>query len=181
MSKNEERLRNLSDSDRRQRGAPDESERTRDEPRETSDELRIEMFRQRLFQAGLPDPPRIDGYHMCWLSTESKGDSISDRQALGYELVTWSEVRGWGHAKANVEAQDGEPVRINEMVLAKISERLHRAYMHIAHHEKPAQYDEAILTAIENMQAKARGKTSIEEEEGIKDIRSQMRKASPFQ
>ena len=128
----------------------------------------------------LPDPPAIPGYRTTWLTTESPSDSIADRQSIGYQLVTWGEVRGWAHASANVGAQEGEPVRVREMVLAKISEGLWREFMHIAHHEKPASQDEAILTAIEDMNAQARGKTSLEEEEGIKDIRSQMRKASPF-
>lgn len=181
MSKNEtERLRDLSDSSRRTRGTPDESERTRDEARELSDEQRIAEFRQRLYQPVLPKPPQIPGYRTIWLSTESQSDSITDRQTLGYELVTWGEVRGWSHANANVGAQEGEPVRVKEMVLAKLSERLWREYMHIAHHERPAHADEAILTAIENMNAQGRGKTAVVEEEGIKDIRSQMHKRSPF-
>lgn len=181
MSKNEtERLRDLSDSARRTRAALTESERTRDEPRELSDDDRIAAFRQRLFQSILPDPPRIPGYHMCWLSSTSEVDSIADRQTLGYELVTWEEVQGWAHASANVGAQPGEFVRVREMVLAKLSEKLHRAYMHIAHHEKPAQFDEAVLSAIDNMRAQAGGKTSVQEEEGISDIRSQMRMPSPF-
>ena len=182
MSKNEERLRDLSDSDRRTRGTPNESERTRDEPRELADDEdhRLALFRQRQFQSVLPNPPEMPGYRTIWLTTESPSDSIADRQSIGYQLVTWGEVRGWAHANANVEAQAGEPVRVKEMVLAKISERLWREYMHINHHEKPASQDEAILTGIENMNAQGRGKTSLVEEEGIKDIRSQMHKASPF-
>lgn len=181
MSKNEtERLRDLSDSSRRPRGAPTESERTRDEERELSDEERIAAFRKRKFQSILPDPPRIPGYHCCWLSTENSADSISDRQQLGYELVTWAEVRGWGHANANTSAQEGEVVRVREMVLAKLAERYHGEYMHINHHERPAQNDESILSVIDDMKSRSKGKTSITEEEGIEDIRSQMRKASPF-
>jgi hypothetical protein len=181
MSKNEERLRDLSDSDRRPRAAPTASERTRDEARETSDDLRIAAFRQRLFQSVLPDPPSIAGYHMCWLSSENPADSIADRQALGYELVTWSEVQGWSHASANVGAQPGEVVRVREMVLAKLSERLHQEYMHIAHHEKPAHQDEAVISAIEAMNASAQRKgSSVKEDEGFEDIRSQMRRPSPF-
>ena len=182
MSKNDgERLRDTTDSSRRPRAAQTEGERTRDEAREISDDHRIAAFRQRQYQSVLPIPPQIPGYSMCWLTTENSSDSIAERQQQGYELVSWAEVRGWVHANANVEAQDGEPVRVKEMVLAKISERLRNEYMHIAHHEKPLQSDEGILSAVDNMSEKAKRQgTSVEEEEGIRDIRDQMRKKSPF-
>ena len=49
------------------------------ENRELSDDERVAEFRQQYFQSALPDIPKIEGYHVCWLTTENPRDPIHAR------------------------------------------------------------------------------------------------------
>ena len=68
----DERLKKIADPARQSRASQN---REVTENREVSDDDRVEMFRHQFFQSALPDLPKIDGYHTCWLTT--RHDSIS--------------------------------------------------------------------------------------------------------
>ena len=46
------------------------------ENRELSDDERLEMFRMQLYNDALPNIPDIPGFHVCWLTTTNKNDTI---------------------------------------------------------------------------------------------------------
>ena len=64
------------------------------ENREINEDERVAMFRQQFFQSSLPDLPKIDGYHTCWLTTTNPRDSLQGRIRLGYEPVKPEDVPG---------------------------------------------------------------------------------------
>jgi hypothetical protein len=95
MSKTDERLKKSADEGRENRAMTD---RVITENREVSENERVEMFRQNLFQSSLPDLPDLPGWHMCWLTTTNSRDSIQMRIRLGYEPVKPEDVPGWEYA-----------------------------------------------------------------------------------
>lgn len=168
-SNNDERLRDLSDDARQSRGA--EIDRARTEPREVSDQQRVEAFRARHYQAVLPDLPDIPGFHVVWLSTTANEDTVRQREVFGYMPVKWSDVPGWGHPAAS-EGVIPETINVREMVAYKLPMYLYQEYMGISHHEKPLSEEEKLTTAIDAMKAQAkRGGTVLEEGDGMADIR----------
>ena len=66
------------------------------ENRAVSEDDRLEMFRNQLFNDALPDLPEIPGYHQCWLTTTNPRDPIHRRMQLGYEPIKPEEVPGMG-------------------------------------------------------------------------------------
>ena len=76
---------------RQSRAAED---RTITENREMTDDERLEMFRMNLYNDHLPNIPDIPGYHVCWLTTTNKSDTIQQRSRLGYELIRAEDVPG---------------------------------------------------------------------------------------
>ena len=86
---NDERLKKSIDPARQSRRA---EHRPATQDRQISDDDRVEMFRQQFFQDALPDLPKIDGYHLCWLTTANPRDSIQQRIRLGYELLKTADL-----------------------------------------------------------------------------------------
>ena len=93
----------------------------------------------------LPDPPNIEGYKMCWLSTTNKNDPIARRLRIGYELVTAKEVPGWDIvANEKLGGYEGY-VTCAEMVLSKIQNDKYQVIMALMHHKKPLQQETGIV------------------------------------
>lgn len=150
------------------------SRRSRDraatEDRTLSDDDRVEMFRAQFFNAALPNLPRIPGYHLCWLTTSNPRDSIVGRLRLGYELIQADELPGY----ETVTIRTGEYVGcigVNEMIAAKLPERLYQKYMTEAHHDAPAREDEKLSDTIRAIQEQARAvRANVEVGDGMKEI-----------
>jgi hypothetical protein len=144
------------------------------ENRQFSDDDRLAMFRQQLFQSALPDLPPIPGYHVCWLTTSNPRDSIHSRRSLGYTPVEPHEVPGWDHASLKTGEYSG-CIGVNEMVAFKLPMKLYEAYMHEAHYERPrAEEGKLVDTAefIRNQAKQAGG--DIYEGDGLAAMRSPM-------
>jgi hypothetical protein len=127
-------------------------ERTQNDGTAFSVEERRRMIRNEWKQEVLPTAPQIPGYHLCWLSTNSKVDPIHNRIRLGYEPVRASEVLGM----EKFSMKDGEWsgfVSCNEMVLFKIPEDLYQIYMQEVHHNMPLEYESGIREQIEEQNA----------------------------
>ena len=171
----DERLRNLGDKARMPRGASTEEDRSRDEPREISDDLRVEAFRARHFQHVLPDLPEIAGYKTIWVSTENPTD-IQQRQADGYEFVSPADIPGWNFPGATDAGAPGT-VNVREMRAMKLRVGLWNAYMGINHHEKPMDLESAILSRIDQglQDAGDRGEPS-----GVKELREGQKVRNPW-
>lgn len=138
--------------------------------RALSDDERVEEFRQQYFQSALPDIPKIDGYHVCWLTTENPRDPIHSRIRLGYEPIKASDIPGWDHATIKTGEWEG-CIGVNEMIAFKIPLQLYEAYMRINHHEQPLSEEEKLSSQIREMEAEMnrqtrRGTISLELEDG---------------
>ena len=174
----EERLRKTSSDDRSNRAMED---RAVSENRELTDEERIEMFRMQTFQHVLPDLPNIPGFHTCWLSTTNQSDTISYRQRMGYTPITREDIPGWNFDHNSLKTGDyAGLIGMNEMLAFKISDKLYQAYMQQAHFDAPNEQDQKLINDIDalNAQAKA-GKSYIESDEGMDEIRSGLRTKKP--
>jgi len=138
--------------------------------RALSDDERVAEFRQQYFQSALPDIPKIEGYHVCWLTTENPRDPIHARIRLGYEPIKTHDIPGWEHS----EIKSGEwagCIGVNEMIAFKLPLELYEQYMRINHHEQPLSEEEKLSSQIRAMeaemnQATKRGSISLELEDG---------------
>lgn len=153
---------------RRSREADDRSVTER---RDLSDDDRMDMFRQKLFNDVLPDIPPIPGYHVCWLSTSHQSDTIASRVRLGYEPVKASEVPGMEFASLKTGEYSGM-IGINEMLAYKIPTSLYLRYMQVAHHELPAEQAGMIAAAVDShKESAARDGGEIMEGDGMAELR----------
>lgn len=157
---------------RRQRAQEDRAfeDRNATENRELTDEDRLAMFRQQLFNDVLPNLPKIPGFHTCWLTTTNPQDTIQHRQRLGYTPVLPSDVPGFDYITIKTGTYEGL-IGINEMLAFKIPTSLYQKYMQIAHHDAAAQSEEALSaeTATLRHQAERHG-ARLDLGEGHQDL-----------
>lgn len=163
----DERLKKTPDAGRLDRAMQD---RAVTENRAISDEDRIAMFRQQLFQSALPDLPQLPGYHVCWLSTTHPADTIPNRLRLGYEPIKPEDVAGWEFNSVKSAGIEGW-ISCNEMVAAKIPQNLYEAYMRINHHDNPAMEESKLEDVARRIQDEMRRKGSdVEIGDGLADM-----------
>ena len=141
--------------------------------RQLSDDERVAEFRQQFFQSALPDLPKIDGYHVCWLTTENPRDPVHSRMRLGYEPITETDIPGWEHASIKTGEWAG-CIGVNEMLAFKLPLELYEQYMYINHHEQPLAEEEKLNAAIRQMEAEmnqsSKGAVELELEEGTAEL-----------
>lgn len=125
-------------------------ERAVTESRELTEDDRLRMFQNQLFNDALPDLPPFPGYHVCWLTTENPRDPVYRRLQMGYELIKADEVPGLQFATLKTGDYQGY-IGVNEMVAAKLPLSLYTRFMEEVHHRAPAA-DEARLTEMADQQ-----------------------------
>lgn len=154
-----------------ERAGRDAEDRTVTERRDLTDDERLDLFRNTLFNDVLPDLPDIPGYHVCWLSTTHQSDTIPRRMRLGYEPVRSTEISGFEFATLKTGEYAGH-VGVNEMVAFKLPLNLYQAYMQEAHHNEPARQVEAIEAQIDALKGSAeRDGGRIVEGDGMEELR----------
>jgi hypothetical protein len=121
----DERLKKSAGDNRESRAMVD---RAASESRALSDDERVEMFRQQFHQSSLPDLPKLDGWHCCWLTTTNPRDSIHMRMRLGYEPLKPSDVPGWEYVTVKTGEWQGF-IGVNEMLAFKLPISLYEKYM----------------------------------------------------
>lgn len=166
---NDERLRRSAAPE--VRGDRDGSLKTRDEAVDDLSDAELDaLIASEFEQTALPTPPLIPNYHLCWLTTMSKYDTIAKRERLGYTPVRYGDVPGFDPSNGSSLADPSGVVSCNEMVLYKIPENRYQALMRYFHHVKPADEEAAIVRTIENQAGKdASGQSLLrdgDEEEG---------------
>ena len=170
----DERLKKSSSKDRTSRAMTD---RAISENREITEDERVEMFRQNLFQSSLPDLPDIDGWHMCWLTTTNPRDSIHQRIRLGYEPVKPEDIAGWDYATIKTGDWEGF-IGVNEMLAFKLPISLFEKYMMEAHHDAPLREEGKLTDTADFLEEQARAsKTKITQGDGNLEL-GQDREAS---
>lgn len=175
MSNTDERIkRNVGESNKVDRAMQN---RAVTEDRETTDDVRLEMFRQQFTQAALPDLPKIPGYHVCWLTTTNPRDTINMRMRLGYEPVKPEDIPGWESTAIKSGEWTGF-IGVNEMLAFKIPTSLYEKFMHEAHHEAPLRELEKLTDTAEFMKQQAESSGSrLIEGDGMQDMRQQRGRA----
>lgn len=153
---------------RQSRAAED---RTVTENREISEDERLEMFRMNLYNDALPNIPDIPGYHVCWLTTTNKNDTIQMRMRLGYELIRGDDVPGMELVTQKTGEYAG-CVAVNEMVAAKLPLSLYYRYMQEAHHDAPLREEDKLAETAEIMREQAeRSGGRLYEGDGMSEMR----------
>ena len=141
------------------------------ENRELTDAERLRLFQEDHYQAALPDLPKKDGYHMCWLSTTSQSSPIPRKIKLGYKLCTPADIPGWDFHLIKGGAYEGY-IGVNEMIAAMIPLSLYKQYMRISHYQLPNEQEGAIIDKADEMADSARrAKAKVTEEEGTAEMR----------
>jgi hypothetical protein len=157
------RLNTRGQSDARPSRAPDERSATQNR---VSNDDRLTMFRNQLFNSALPILPEIPGFHLCWLTTTNPRDSIIMRQRLGYELLKSSDFPGFELVTMKTGDYAG-CIGVNEMLAAKLPLDLYEMYMTEAHHNAPNAEEEKLRAVIDTIKQNAQmQKAEVEEEEG---------------
>lgn len=156
-------------------GRREDTRRTQDRPvtesRVVSEDDRLEMFRNQLFNDALPDLPDLPGYHMCWLTTTNPRDPIYRRMQLGYEPVRPDEVPGMESATISTGEYSGM-VGVNEMLAFKLPMSLYLKFMQEAHHDAPLREEQKLEEVAEMMRANARDAGSVlYEGDGMTEMR----------
>lgn len=141
------------------------------ENREISDDERLEMFRMNMYNDALPNIPEIPGYHVCWLTTTNKNDTIQMRLRLGYELIRGDDIPGMELVTQKTGEYAG-CVAVNEMIAAKLPLSLYHRFMQEAHHDAPLREEEKLAETAELMREQAeRSGSRLIEGDGMTDMR----------
>lgn len=172
----DERLKREPGPSRRSRKADN---REFSENREYTDDERLQMFRQRHHRSILPDLPKMDGFHVCWLTTTDTSDTIQSRERYGYRLLRKDEVPGF-ESFNHKTAEYADFIVVNEMIAACIPIDLYNAYMQDAHHDTPRSEEESITEAVENYRRQANDygadfRPDSDEEDGMNALRNKRR------
>jgi hypothetical protein len=102
-------------------------------------EERMAAYRNEMYSNVLPTLPKIEGYHVCWVSTTNQSDTVQWRESIGYSRITPDEVKGFEHVTVTSGLYAGS-VMLNEMIAMKVPLKIYFGYMHIAHHERPLEH-----------------------------------------
>lgn len=167
----DDRLKKTADAGRRDRTMDDRSVAERIE---LSDDQRVEMFRQQFQDTLLPNLPKQDGYHVCWLTTTNPRDTIQQRLRMGYELVKAADIPGWEHASLKTGEWVG-CIGVNEMIAARIRLDLWNRMMHAVHHDAPRAEEERMAETArmirERLQSAGGPETELYEGDGYEELR----------
>ncbi len=156
-------------------------QRADDTDRELSDAERLEMFQDSQIQSVLPDLPPMPGYHICWLTTSNPRDSIQNRVRLGYELIRADTMKGWEGVSHKTGDYSGI-VGLNEMVAARIPNRLYQMYMAETHHRAPLNEESKIRAQAELLKRNAEEMgAKVQEGDGMAELARRVGPAPVFE
>ena len=153
------------------RGSRAMSDRAVTERRDISDDDRLQMFQQALFNDALPDLPNLPGYHLCWLTTTNTRDPIHRRMQLGYEPVKPEEVPGMQYATLKTGEWSGF-IAVNEMLAFKLPMSLYQRVMQEAHHDAPLREEQSLADQSDAIREQLmRSGSNVTEGDGLSELR----------
>lgn len=138
------------DERRTEKAERDDVDVKRADPVEMSSEERLAILRGEAMDNVLPNPPKIPGMHLVWLSTMNQYTPIQSYIRLGYRPVRHEEVAGMEDLKIHSGEMAGF-VSINEMVLYCIPEEGYQQIMKEMHHDRPNREAEKLLANVEQI------------------------------
>jgi len=170
----DDRTKKTKDDQRRSRAA-ESNERETSGLAKSEEQLRAEL-RDEFVHEALPAPPKIEGFHLCWLSTTNSYDPIHKRMRLGYAPVRPDEIEGFNHFKQK-SAEYGDIVQCNEMLLFKVPMAQYQRIMTAFHHDAPRDEEQRIRENVRRLIDEARdsdGKSlGISQGEGFEELGKQ--------
>jgi hypothetical protein len=173
----DERLKTEMSVGRRSRKAED---RETVENRVVSEDDRLEMFRNQLFNDALPDLPDMPGWHVCWLTTTNPRDPIHRRMQLGYEPIRPEEVPGMEYATMKTGEYAGM-IGVNEMLAFKLPQSLYQKFMREAHYDAPLREENKLAETAEIMREQAsRMGATLYEGDGMSEMRQEAPRLTSF-
>ncbi len=140
-------------------------------------------------QTALPQPPALPGWHLCYLTSQSKYDTLQNRSRLGYQPVRRSEMPGFDPSNGTELVGHEGFITCNEMILCKIPEPRYQQLMAYLHHQKPLEEETGIIASAKNVTDK-QGKQVVSTEgdgdiDGLADMeasaRTQAKRTPMFQ
>lgn len=150
------------------------------ENREISEAERVEMFRRQLYTDILPNLPEIPGWHICWLTTTNRSDSIQARMRLGYEPVKPEDAPGMDLVTLKTGDYAGM-IGVNEMLAFKLPMSLYQSFMRIAHHDEPLRQQEGIVANVDALKHQAQElEANLVEGDGISELRRSAPRVKAF-
>ncbi len=142
-------------------------------------EPRKRSFRDEFMFQALPNPPAVEGWHFCWLTTTNVADPIHRRIQMGYVPVRADEVPGFEHLKMKSGEWEGF-VSVNEMLLFKIPMDLYKEIITEFHHHAPNEEEERLRANLQNPADGVRTDSSgrplsveVKEDEGFRELMQQ--------
>lgn len=173
----DDRLKKELGASRSSRGSED---RKVTQDRTVSEDDRLEMFRQQLFNDALPDLPELPGYHTIWLTTTNPRDPIHRRIQLGYEPIKPEEIPGMEYASIKTGEWAGF-VGVNEMLAFKLPMSLYQKFMQEAHHDAPLREENKLAETAEIMREQAaRAGAKLIEGDGMTEMYEPAPRAPAF-
>lgn len=115
----------------------------------------IKAFAQEMYNNILPETPKIQGYHTCWVSTTNASDTPQRREAHGYERVRPEDLPGYDHITLTQGIFAG-CVGLNEMILMKLPTDLWHVFMKISHEDRPYEQENTVRDVVRYLQETAR-------------------------
>lgn len=130
------------------------------ENRDLDERVREASVRSLMRDMVLPDPPKIPGFHLAWLSTNNPYDPIHSRMRLGYTPVRPNEIPDFDPS-LNMKTGDFEgAVACKEMVLFKIPDERYQDIMAELHHTMPNEEDTRLRASVEALEDELRRRGS---------------------
>jgi hypothetical protein len=119
---------------------------------ELSDAELLRRYRVSLTSNILPELPRIEGFHVCWVPMTSNNiyDTVDYRRGIGYSVVKQEEVPGF-KSPSNRAGEYEACVSHNELILMKLPSRLFQLYSVDTHHNQPNDQERVIQQNIVQM------------------------------
>ena len=111
----------------------------------------IRAFAQEMYNNILPETPKIEGYHTCWVSTTNASDTPQRRESHGYERVRPEDIPGYDHITLTQGIFAG-CIGLNEMILMKLPIDLWHMFMKIAHDDRPFEQEDRVRDAVRYVQ-----------------------------
>ena len=163
------------------RGVTEDAARAGESGLLSTDELE-QLIRDEFEQVVLPTAPKLAGFHLCWLTSQSQYDTLAKRQRLGYSVVRKSELPGFDPSNGQALVGHEGAIVCNEMVLHKIPEGHYQAIMRYFHHKRPLEDEQAIIRKIkepDNLQSTDSAGRPLNQVEGdgVNDLENSVRRA----
>jgi hypothetical protein len=183
----DERLSDREDYKRAEEGYGEHEMTTaqRERAAEMTDPERRREIQRKWSEGTLPNLPKKQGWHSCWVSTTHPSDTPLRRKRFGYRFINYEDLTQYGWA-ADIDAiKDGHfagAVMWRELIAMECTNQEYEAYMREFHLDQPSEAVEGIFQNLDETNEQARRKGGrITLEEDMADLRKRMQRPPAYQ